>query len=219
MPKELAWSFSTLDAYELCPKKYASEKVYRIVKETRSSVGDYGAESHKHFEKRLINGRQLPLDLRHHENVMARLASAPGQGMPEQKLALTRQFQPTGFFDNDVWVRGVVDFAKTNNAHLLVVDHKFGRMKEGFDQIDLMVAIMLCIMPEIESATGAYYWAKDKKLTRKKYVREDTQEIWSGFLPRVQRMEQARKDEDFPARPNFLCKRHCPVKSCAYNGV
>lgn len=219
MAKLFAWSYSALDSFELCPKKYWAEKIGRIVKEQRSSVGDYGAEMHKHFEKRLINGKQLPLDLRHHEPVMARLHNAPGEGMPEQKLALNRDFQLTGFFDDDVWVRGIIDFAKVNGRHLLVIDHKAGRMKEGFDQINLMVAMMLCVMPEIQTATGAYYWAKHKKLTRKKYQRSDAPDIWNSFLPRVKRMEEAKKNDDFPARPNFLCKRHCGVKSCPYNSI
>ena len=219
MARPFAWSYSALDSYELCPKKYAAEKVYRIVKEKRTSVGDYGDEGHKHFEKRLISNKPLPLDLRHHESVLAKLAAAPGEGMPEQKLALNRDFKPTGFFDDDVWVRGIIDFAKVNGQHLLVIDHKFGRMKEGFDQIDLMVAIMFCYMPEINTATGAYYWAKEKKLTRKKYTRNNGPAIWNGFLPRVKQMENAKKNDEFPARPNFLCKRHCPVKSCPYNGV
>ncbi len=219
MPESFAWSYSALDSYELCPKKHWAEKIGRIVKPQRSTVGDYGAEAHKHFEKRLISSKPLPLDLRHHESVLAKLAAAPGEGMPEQKLALNRDFKPTGFFDDDVWVRGIIDFVKVNGQHLLVIDHKFGRMKEGFDQIDLMVAIMFCYMPEINTATGAYYWAKEKKLTRKKYTRNNGPAIWNGFLPRVKQMENAKKNDEFPARPNFLCKRHCPVKSCPYNGV
>ena len=219
MARPFAWSFSALDSYELCPKKHWAEKIGRIVKPQRSTVGDYGAEAHKHFENRLIKNKPLPLDLRHHEPVLAKLAAAPGEGMPEQKLALNRDFKLTGFFDDDVWVRGIVDFGKLNGRHLLVIDHKFGRMKEGFDQVDLMVAMMLCVIPEIETATGAYYWAKEKKLPRKKYQRSDGPGIWNSFLPRVKRMEQAIKTEDFPARPNFLCKKHCPVKSCPYNGV
>lgn len=219
MPRPFAWSYSALDAYELCPKKFWAEKIGRIVKEKRSSVGDYGAEAHKHFENRLIKNKPLPLDLRHHENVLSKLATAPGEGMPEQKLALNRDFKLTGFFDDDVWVRGVIDFAKVNGRHLLVIDHKFGRMKEGFDQVDLMIVMMFCVLPEIETATGAYYWAKEKKVSRKKYQREDAPGIWNSFLPRVNRMKEAKKKDDFPARPNFLCKRHCLVKSCPYNGV
>lgn len=219
MARPFAWSYSALDSYELCPKKHWAEKIGRIVKGKRNAIQDYGAEGHKHFEDRLIKNKPLPLDLRHHENVMAKLAAAPGEGMPEQKLALNRDFQLTGFFDDDVWVRGIIDFAKVNGRHLLVIDHKFGRMKEGFDQIDLMVAMMLCVIPEIQTVSGAYYWAKNKKLTRKKYQRSDGPDIWNSFLPRVKRMEEAKKNEDFPARPNFLCKRHCPVKSCPYWGV
>ena len=212
-------SFSALEAFELCPKKFWSERIGRTVKSTRSSVGDYGIEAHKAFENRLIKNKPLPLDMRHHEKYLAALANIPGEGMPEQKMALNADFQATGWFDDDVWVRAIADYAKVDGTRLAVVDHKFGKMKESFDQIDLVTGVMMCILPEIETASGAYYWAKHKKFTRKSYTRDDLPTIWTGFLPRVAKMYEAAKTEDYPARQNFLCKRHCPVKSCPYNGV
>ena len=214
-----AWSYSALTSFELCPKKYYHENIKRDFRQSRSSIGDYGLEAHKKFEMRLINGKPLPLDLRHHEPVLKKLADIPGEGMPEQKIALTKDFQPTGFFDSDVWCRGVIDYAKVTGNKLIIVDHKFGKMKEGFDQLDLMFALMSAHLPEIKHAVGMFYWAKDKQFTRKIYSTEPhVTEIWDNFLPRVERLEVARKTTDFPARQNGLCRRYCPVKTCPFNG-
>ena len=216
--KPFAWSFSALDAYELCPKKYAAEKVYRSVKDKKNEAANYGDEVHKRFEQRLLRGTSLPLDLVHHEARLSYLDGLPGQPMPEQRLALTRELKPTGFFDSDVWVRGIVDYAKHNGNLLVIVDHKTGRVKEGFDQIELMAAMMSCYLPEVEGFALMYHWTKEKRFTRKKMHKVEIPAIWNKFLPRVSRMEEALKTETFPARKNFLCKRYCQVTSCPHHG-
>ncbi len=215
----ITWSFSNLEMFELCPKKYFHLRILKDVKDVQHAASDYGIEGHKHFELRLVNGKPLPLDLRHHEPFLAKLANAPGEGLGEQKLALNKSFEPTGFFDSDVWVRGIVDYTKCNPPVMVIVDHKFGKMKEGFDQLELMAAMLFAYMPEMEQANCMYYWAKIKKPTTKKIMRSDVLDIWDKFIPRVEKLEQAVRDSEFPAKQNYLCKRYCPVKSCAYCGV
>lgn len=212
------WSISNLELYELCGKKYYHQRILKDYKDKPNPITDYGKEAHKHFENRLVHNTTLPMDLGHHERVLKKLADAPGEGLGEQKLALTRNFERTGFFDADVWVRGVVDYTKFNNTHLIIVDHKFGKMKEGFDQLELMTAMLFAYKPDIETATAMYYWAKHKKITKINITRNDISAIWAKFLPRVERMENACKTTTFPAKPNYLCKSYCPVKECPHYG-
>jgi hypothetical protein len=218
MSRPVQHSFSSLQTFEICPKKYFHEKVKKDYKQTRSDVGDYGLEAHKAFEVRLLRGKKLPMDLQHHEKNLAKIAAAPGEGMPEQKLAINTNFEPTGYFDDDVWLRSVVDYAKVNGPRCLIIDHKFGKMKEGFDQVELSTAVFSCYNTDVERYTTAYYWAKAKKLVAKRITVKDIPMIWEGFLPRFERINLAHKNSEFPAKPNGLCKRYCPVKSCPYNG-
>lgn len=218
MNHELVWSFSNLELFELCPKKYFHLRVAKDVKDRGNAASNYGKEAHKHFEDRLIKGKPLPLDLKHHEKVLKKLEGAPGTGLGEQKLALNADFEPTGFFDTDVWVRGIVDYTKYNGDHLLIVDHKFGKMKDGFDQLKLMAAMLLAYMPEINNVSAMYYWAKEKKITSINLTRDQLPELWQVFLPRVKRLKKALTNAEFEAKPNYLCKRYCPVTKCAYHG-
>jgi len=149
---------------------------------------------------------------------MKKLANASGKAYPEQKLALNREFQPTGFFDDDVWLRGIVDYAKRCKRNLLIVDHKTGRQHDKFDQVSLMAAMMSAYMPEVENFITGYYWTKSKELTTKTITKEGISEVWVNFLPRVDKFQAAIRHDEFPAKKNFLCKRHCGVKSCPYNG-
>lgn len=223
MSKRFAWSYSALDTYDGdpfgCPKKYYETRVLYRHKEKQSAAAAEGVDAHKAFENYLLKGEQLPLGLRHHTKSLDRLKNFPGTGYPEQKLALNRDMQPTGYFDDDVWLRGIVDYAKHKGTDLVIVDHKFGKVQEGFDQVKLMAAVMMAYMPEVENVKAAYYWAKAKKFASIKLTPDDVPAIWNIFLPRVARLEQALKTTDFPAKPNGLCRRYCPVESCPYHGV
>ena len=216
--RNFAWSYSALTSFETCPKQYWHYRIKRDVKEGKSQATDYGSEVHKHFENRLIKKKPLPLDLRHHEKVLSKLEAAPGEGMPEQKLAINRAYQPTGFFDDDVWCRSIIDYTKVITNRAIIVDHKTGKVKEGFDQVDHQAAMLFCYMPEIEQITAGYYWTKAKRLPTIKITREDVPAIWNKFMPRVEHMENQIKHDEFPAKPNGLCKRYCAVTSCPHHG-
>lgn len=219
MARPFAWSYSALTAFETCPKQYWHYRVKRDVKESSNAMGDYGTEAHKHFENRLLRNKKLPLDLTHHEKVLAKLAAAPGDGMPEQKLAINRDYQPTGFFDDDVWCRAIIDFTKINENRAIIIDHKFGKMKDGFDQVEHQAVMLFCFKPELTHLTAGYYWAKTKRLPTTKIVPEDVPAIWNKLLVRVEAMEAGIKHDEFPARPSGLCRRWCSVKSCPHHGT
>ena len=221
LPPDRPWSFSLLDAYELCPKKYDAEKRSKTVAELSNEKQQYGTYAHKCFELRMRRGAKLPLDMTHHEPMLQQLCDYPGEKLTEQRMALTRDLKPTGFFDSDVWVRGLADLLIVNEKQhkLVAVDYKFGRMKDSFDQLDLMVAIAFRLVKGLKHALGLFYWAGDKKFTRKLYDEDSTLRVWENIMPRVQQFQEAHRTGTFPARPNFLCRKHCPVTGCKYHKV
>jgi hypothetical protein len=212
-------SYSALNTFETCPRQYFHLKVKKDVKGSFSADSNYGLDVHKSFEDRMLKDKKLPLDLQHHEKIMAKVAAAPGEASPEQKLAINRNFEPTGFFDSDVWLRSIVDYTKATDKTCLVIDWKTGKMKSDFDQVSLCTATMSCFLPEVEKYTAAYYWTKEKRFTSIKLAKEELPNVWNEFLPRLERVEKAAKEDDFPTKPNGLCKKYCPVKQCKYNGV
>lgn len=218
--KPFAWSYSALDSFELCPKKYAAEKIYRTAVSKPSEAIDYGKTVHAAFEHYLLKSKPLPLDLVHHAPKLDYLKGVPGEPLVEQRLALTKELNPTGFFDDDVWLRGVIDYAKYDEDKqvAIIVDHKTGKMKDEFDQLELMAAILQAYKPTVRGFALMYYWTKTKRFTKQKLLTCDITGVWNKFLPRVKNMESRVEAEDFPARPNFLCKNHCPVKNCVHNG-
>ena len=146
---------------------------------------------------------------------------ASGDMHTEQKMAITNEFQPTGFFDADVWGRAIIDLLLINHERkaAVIVDWKFGKMKDDWAQLDLFICFIAVYFPELESYAASFYWAKEKKFVTKKVKREDVPELWNGILPRIARLDNAIKTTDFPANPSGLCKKYCNVTSCVHHGV
>ena len=219
-PKHLAWSFSKIEAFELCPKKMYHENIAKDVGKQSNEVQQYGKDGHKYFELYMLKDKALPMDFKHHQKSLDKIKQMEGEGLPEQKLAINENFEPTGWFDSDVYGRAIIDYTVINRdkKHAFIVDWKFGKMKDDFDQISVCAAMMKCFEPELETIIGTYYWAKDKKFTTIKLGVNGIQQVWTDWLDRVHTYQEAVRNTEFPAKQNFLCARHCPVKKCAHNG-
>lgn len=218
MRRPFAWSHSALKSYEMCPKKHWHTRIKKDFQEDWGDATSYGDEVHKAMDVRLKHKKELPLGMRHLEEYALSIEKAPGELYTEQRLALNAEFQPTGYFDNDVWVRGQLDVAKVRGSRCVVFDYKTGRRRDDFDQLALMAALMLCHEPKLEVVATAFIWIKDKAVVPRKYRRDELAAIWNTFLPRVNRMELAFKTDDWPAKQNGLCRKHCPVTTCVFHG-
>lgn len=216
--KVIAWSYSRLTNYEQCPKKFYHLSVAKDFKEEKSDAMLYGSEVHKAIEQRIGKGKELPLHLKHLEPIIGKFAKAPGQILVEQQLALNYNFNPTGWFDNDVWCRAIIDYAAVNGDKALIVDWKTGKISDDFTQQQVAAAMFLIFFPEVETVEMVYYWLKDKKPTTDTLKREDVKHVWSAVLKRVNRYVKSHRETSFPPRPSGLCKKHCPITSCPHHG-
>lgn len=213
--KPFAWSYSALTTYELCPKKYYHLYVARDVKDTDSSFSADGKIVHDAMKARVVDGKPLPLNLRHFEKVAAKYAAIPGEKHGEMKLALNRQFEPVDYFAPDVWVRAVIDLTVVQKNLAVVVDWKAGKRKDDPTQMGLNTAVLAQWMPEIAQFKAMFVWLQSTQLTPYSYTRASFTGIWNDLLPRVAKIEEARKTTTFPAKPSPLCG-WCPVKSCPH---
>jgi hypothetical protein len=136
----------------------------------------------------------------------------------EQKYALDRNFQPTGYFDNNVWYRGIGDVVKIYHTRGAVLDWKTGQIKVDSVQLMLMAQCLFSHFPELEQVHTGFVWLKDGATTVQTFTRQDIADSWVGLLSRVKTLEEATKANNFPPKPSGLCRKHCPVVTCKYNG-
>ena len=221
--KPVAWSYSALDAFETCPRRYYLTRVSKQVKEPQTDATQWGLRVHKALEVRVDKGIPLPETLKQYEPVAASIVAHREKGAVircEQKLSLSKSFKPTTWFEQTTWVRAVVDVSIERGNKAVVLDYKTGKQKEDSAQLRLSAAVVFAHKPAIEKITCGFLWLKDGANTTETFTREQVPDIWNEFLPRVQRLESAMEKQQFPPRPSGLCRAWCPVgrKLCEHCG-
>lgn len=216
----VAYSFSALKSFETCPKKHWHTRIKKDVPEVEGEALLDGKRIHKALENRVMWGRQLPPDLRHLDDVCQKLMDAPGEKQAEVRLAVNRNYSPVAFFADDVYFRAVLDLTIVNGKNAVMIDWKTGsRIDDNFTQLNLGAAMLMQHMPELQTARLAFVFTAAGKVVPSEFSRADIPAAWNAVLPTVERMEAAASVSEYPATPNGLCKRHCPVRACVHNGA
>lgn len=212
---QIAWSYSRVNAMETCPRKVWHTSVAKDIVEPESDEMAQGTATHKAFEMFLKKAVPLPLHLRHHAEVLTRIASLPGEKSVEQQIALDANWQMTDWFSKGAWLRIKSDMTQLNGTKAVCWDWKTGKPKDDFTQLQLNGAVTMHLAPEIDEVTLAFYWAKTKQITKDKLTREQLPDFWGRMLKRVQVYQSHHDRQDFPPRPNYFCKGCCVTK-CQY---
>ena len=222
MNKPVAWSYSSLSAFETCPKRYYLTKVSKEVKEPQTEATLWGNQVHKALELRLTKRQALPSGMETFEPLAQTIADKAKGGMleAEQKMALTKSFAPTTWFSKDVWVRGITDFTITKGDKVFIGDWKTGKPTPNSAQLMLTAAMTMHQKPYVNTVINAFVWLKTGSISHEVFTREDIPKIWQEFIPRVNRLESAMAESKWPARPSGLCRKWCPVgkKLCEHCG-
>lgn len=216
MPTPLPWSFTSLEDFVNCPRAYYEKRVVKSVKEEESEAIIWGNRVHKAFENRIKHGTPLPEELQAHEKYLQSLAQRDGKIDAERKIALNTKARPCGFFDKDVWFRGVIDFSNVSGDTALLVDYKTGKPHSKFKQLKLFAIHTMAEYPEVESVQVKFYWTQTETQTGETYTREQIPAIWSEFAPDLKQYVSAFKTDTWQPRQSGLCYGWCPVTSCEF---
>lgn len=214
--KPITWSFSSLQKFKNCPKRYYEERVAKSVKQTPTEATNWGERIHAAFDNALKTDTPLEADLKPYSPVVERFAKTKGTLHSEQKLAITSSFKPTGYLAKDVWCRAVLDAVWIDKDVARVVDWKSGRRKRnGSYQLKLSSLILFAHHPQVDRVNTGFVWLQTGKMDVEKYYRKDIPILWQDILPDVRRLEYAHRTMTFVPKPGPLC-RWCPVKKCSF---
>lgn len=219
-PAVLPWSYSSLNAFETCPRRYKLTRIDKLVKEPPSEAMTHGNEVHKGLELHVKGEKPLADKYKSYLAIADKIKAAPGKKLIEWKFALTKGFQSTTFFAPDAWVRGVIDVGVVLPKSATIMDYKTGKPKFDGDQLKLFAGVAFAAFPYVEQVKTSYIWLAHKKMDSQVFNKEDIPSIWDEFTPRVTRMELALRDDNFPPKPSGLCQNWCPVgrKLCEFCG-
>lgn len=118
------WSYSSLSAFETCPRRYFLTRISKEVKEPQTEATLWGNTVHKALELAVAGSKPLGANFTQYQPIVDRLRATKGKKFTEQKFGLTSSFRPTEFFGKDVWFRGVLDLVITTPKVGIVTDYK-----------------------------------------------------------------------------------------------
>ena len=151
---------------------------------------------------------------------MDNLNAKQGRKLCEEKLGLTADLEPCGFFDDDVWFRGIVDLVILDDDVAWVVDYKTGKSAKYADkgQLELMALTVFAHFPNVQTVKAALLFVVCTAIVKDTYSRSDISRLWAKWLGTYAKMQNAADNDVWNPKPSGLCRRHCAVLECIHNG-
>jgi len=106
----LAHSYSSVKDYEGCARRYHEVRILKKFKSQDTTATLYGTAVHKAYEDYIKDKTPLPEQFAQFKHFVEPLAAHDGDIRCEEKMAIRADFTPCGFFDKDVWFRGIPDY-------------------------------------------------------------------------------------------------------------
>lgn len=218
----LAHSYSSIKDFEGCPRRYHEVRILKNFKSKDTEATLYGTAVHKAFEEYVRDGAELPPQYSQFKRFVEPLAKLKGTVLCEEKMAIKADFTPCGFFDKDVWFRGIPDYLHINSAGTVarVADYKTGKSSRYADpgQLELLSAMIMSYYPKVEVVRGVLLFVVVGDIVKAEFRREQFPEIMSKWAGRANDIEAAVDHGVWNPRSSALC-RFCPVHSCEYNNA
>lgn len=203
--------------YDLCPRQYQAKYITKEVKFVQNIHAKFGDMVHKQIEDFLNSGKPVDRSLQ----PLADMLSKHAGKLVCAEIALGRSGKGDSVdqYAKDAYINSKIDAVYTNadETVILGVDWKSGKAKEAKIQSDMNAAVL-----------SARYKATAKKIImvfvhlyhHKVYVTEyNTEQLAiARTFGIILNLDQAIRDNDFPPKPNGLCKSWCDVVKCPHNG-
>jgi len=216
---KVTWSHSSLKEYEGCPRRYHEVKVLKKFpfKDTEATL--YGKEFHKAAEDYIKEGKDLPEAFMYAQGALDALNKKEGRKLCEYQMALNLDLKPTGWFSEDVWVRGVADLLIVDDDNLTawVVDYKTGNNKyPDREQLKLMSLMVFAHMPHIRKINSALLFVVKEDFVKHSMTVEQAPSEWWQYRQRIARIEEAHATGTWNPKSSALCP-WCPVTTCEFH--
>jgi hypothetical protein len=217
-----AHSYSGLNKFETCPRQYEWRYIDRN-REPSTEATDWGTRVHGVFEDR-INGDTAPLPegMGQFQWALTPIIQAKAAGacvLTEHKIAMDECGKPVVFDSDKAYVRAIIDLAILGKTYGMLGDFKTGAVRLT-SQLKFSAWIAFHTWPAIETLETRFLFLKfgPGSAEPETFKRREVGNLAGNLLPRLKRLEMARASGVFEPKRNGLCRKHCPVKSCPYNG-
>lgn len=222
-------SFSAMDKFANCPRKFHAYDVLKVIKEPENPNQREGFRVHKAMADFISRGVPLPSDIeRYGDWATTMLTHRPDEKVfVEHKLACTFELKPCEYFSrvDRVWLRAQADLLVINGPNALSVDWKTG--KEPDDRYELLpknfqlrLTAMLIFLhfPQVQFIENKYVYLAAGTSTQFGMPKEDLRLFIPQMYDVASGIQKAVRSNVWPPRRSGLCKNHCMVSACEYHG-
>ena len=215
----ITWSYSSLSRYQQCPKKYYHLKVAKDIKEPHSEAITFGNTIHKVAEEYVAKGVPVPEKYKEIEPALESIRNMQGDKLCENKLGLTADLKPCGFFDKGVWWRGIADIIILQGDKALTIDYKTGKSSKYADlkQLEVLSLAIFKHFPQVKKVKAGLMFLFADDFVKADFHADTQDELWGPWVSDVGQLQSSVENKVWNAKPNFTCRGWCPVVSCVHN--
>lgn len=219
-----AWSYSSLKKFKTCAKQYYEVKIAKNYEEPAFTEATlYGSSFHEAAEHYVRDGTPLPEAFAYVKQHLDTLRSIPGEKLCEFEMGLTKDLEPCGFKDENVWCRGIADLLIVNRdkGTARIVDYKTGKSAKYADtaQLELMALMVFKHFPEVRRVKAGLLFVVANDFKKAEYDKTQEKNYWRTWMQDIGRLEAAHRSGVWNPSPSGLCRKHCAVLSCPHNGA
>ena len=215
------WSYSKIKDFKTCARSFHAKYVEGRFPFVDTPATIEGKKFHKAAEDHIRIGAPIPRRMKEWGITVEQVNKLRGEVKGEQKLAVNEKLEPCQYFGKDVWLRGQVDaqVERLDDGEVLIFDWKTGSAKyPDPDQLEIMALLAFARWPGVHTVKAALVFVKHNIFVKETYEREDVPDLWGKWLAEFRVMEKAFADGEWVPEQNGLCKRHCGVIECEFNG-
>lgn len=193
-------------------------RVAKDFKEPETEALSYGTKVHEAAEFYIRDGKPIPPEFSYMQGLLDRLKNLPGEKLCEYKMGLSRDLSPVGFFDKDVWWRGIADLVVLDNDRAFLVDYKTGKSSRYADtkQLEILSLALFKHFPQLKKVKAGLLFVVAQDFVKVDY--ENQPQAWVRWLEDTGQMEASYEADVWNAKPNFTCRNYCAVTTCPHNG-
>lgn len=220
MSSNYTWSYSSISLFQQCPRKYYRLRVVKDIVEPPQQHLVYGTEVHQAAEDYVCGDKALDPKYAFIKPTLDALKALPGTKLCEHEMGLTKDFEPCGFRDENVWFRGIADLIIIDGDKAHLVDYKTGKSSQYADtkQLELLALLVFKHFPNVKSVKAGLVFVVAEDLVRASFTSDMQDNAWTRWIPEIYRLEKAMKTDVWNPVPNFTCRKFCPVLDCEHNG-
>ncbi len=216
MPKPIAWSYTRLNTFEQCPRKFQGMYVTKdFPKENFNSPHlQRGKDVHKELEDACATGAPLHPSRAWMQPIIDAVRRN-SMVLVEKQVCFNANKKMISWFDKNAWCRMIFDLIATDDEQLIIsIDWKTGKVRaESKDQLKLFTAGVFEKFPNAQRVLTAYVWADHPTapMTYVEYSRKQLESIWEEFGDRAELIQLANESGNWLEKESHLCM-FCPAE-------